>query len=122
MFNQSLWSQRLSELACFSQFPVSLTIKLICSNKDGSLPLCRIQQNTVSREPLVLVDFEDISYFHTLTCFESPCLISLQVFVLCVVDVFVFAVALDVVDCLLDQSDSKYENQWRYIGKHETHF
>jgi hypothetical protein len=47
---------------CLPQFPVSLSIQLVCSYEYCSIFLCCEQYNNISWDPLVLVDLYYVAY------------------------------------------------------------
>jgi hypothetical protein len=112
----------LSHDAGLAQFPIGFSVQLICPNEHSALPLCRVEKQAISRESLILMNFQNVTNTDIRTRLHVPRSALLQVFVHRVVDILVFSEPLDVVESFFNHCDCEHEHQRRNVRKHEAHF
>jgi len=110
----------LSHNTGLSELPISFTVQLICPYEDSALLLRRVQEQAICGESLVLMNFQNIAHLHCRTRLHVPCATLLQVFVHCIIHIFVLPESLDVVKCLFDHRDRQHEHKWRNVCEHKT--
>lgn len=115
------WGEVVGQADGLPQLPVSLSVKLIRPNEDSATFLGSMQEDTIGREGLVLVDFDYVADTNILSSLQIPVSVGVKVLVFLIVSLFVLPPPLDVVERLLGHRDQQHEHQWRYIREQVSH-
>jgi len=122
--NQEFFLLLLRERDSLSKFPISLTIELICLNKDSTTCLSSLEKDEVSWDALILYNFDNHAYSYVLggDWFDGSqtCLLALQHSKLCIVQFFVSTEAIKVIHSFLEHCHDKYECKWSDISEEES--
>ena len=105
-----------------AQLPISLTIKLIRSDKYGAILLSSVEKEAVGWEAFILVNFDYVSDFQSCRSLYRPGSVTIQAFVLLIIQRLVLSEALDIVNGLLHQRNHQHEGQRRNVSEQVADF
>lgn len=73
------WGEVVGQADGLPQLPVSLSVKLIRPNEDSTTFLGSMQEDTIGREGLVLVDFDYVADTNILSSLQIPVSVGVKV-------------------------------------------
>lgn len=110
----------------FAQLPVRLSVQLIRLDEDAAALLCRLEEDEVGRDALVLSNFNDLAHLDVLRSdgrdAAHAALGALQDGVLRPVQLFVASVPIEVVHPLLNHRHNQYERKRCDVSEEEADF
>jgi hypothetical protein len=104
------------------ELPVRFSIQLVRSDENGARFVSGVDETNICRRPLIVLNFDDISYFDTVrsNIFVEPRLG--KFLVLSAIDFPVPLKPCDIVDSFLKDSNHQNKDQRCDVSEHEAHF
>ena len=111
---------------CLSKLPISLTVELISLDKDSTALLSGLEEDKIGWNALILFNLDDLTHFdvpggdrHDST---ETLLLALQDSILRIVQLFVPAEPIKVINTFFDHCDHEYEGKRCDVSEEEADF
>lgn len=104
-----------------SEFPISFTIKLVCSNEYISrLFLSCVQKNQISRQSFILVHFDNVAYFDVFTVDHLLTAASFHSRIFLLVDLLVSFESQQIVPSFFNHCNDEHKRKRSNVSKQES--
>jgi hypothetical protein len=111
----------MSEFYGFTQFPVGLAVQLISTDEYSAVFVTGAEYNTISRNSLIRVDFNNIAHFHIPTMY-FPSTRFLNKCISLIIRFTISFLPIQIIIGFFQKRETEHKHKRRNIGKQEPNF